>query len=161
MMNAMKTKAFFENARLLQKAFGIAPLMYGSLGLSYLTGEDLHADDIDILIPGELVSERWGVFKRILEENGYRLIDEHEHEFEKDEIHYAYAKIEELESFAGISVRDIGTHENDGVSFRLLTLKEYLAVYTASSKDGYRINVREKKDLEKITFIRKCLLEKR
>lgn len=48
----MKEQAFMENADLLSQEFGIVPLMYGSLGLEYLTGENLNADDIDILIPG-------------------------------------------------------------------------------------------------------------
>lgn len=62
----MKKHAFLENARLLGDAFGITPLMYGSLG-------------------------------------------------------------------------------------------QYLKVYTASAKDGYRVNVRNKKDLDKIAFIREQL----
>lgn len=39
------------------------------------------------------------------------------------------------------------------ISFKLLSLEQYLQVYHASAKDGYRVNVREKKDYDKITFI--------
>ena len=59
-------QAFFENAKLLNEKFGIVPLMYGSLGLEYITGENLNADDIDILISKVFVNERWGDFVNIL-----------------------------------------------------------------------------------------------
>lgn len=146
-------RAFFDNARLLGDTWGIAPLMYGSLGLEYLTGKPMQADDIDILIPGVFVSERWDEFKGTLEAAGYSLIDEHEHTFEKDGIHYSYARLEELQSFCGILVEDIPRHSRDGVRFLLLNLNQYLRVYRASSQDGYRVNVRSKKDHDKIRFI--------
>ncbi len=149
----IKIQYFFKNSQLLAKAFGIVPLMYGSLGLEYLTGENLNSDDIDILIPKVFITERWSEFKCILEENKYILIDEYEHTFEKDNIHYSYAEIEELESFVGISTSEIEVIDAENVSFKLLSLQQYLKVYTASLKDGYRVNVRKKKDYEKIEFI--------
>ena len=81
------------------------------------------------------------------------MIDEHEHEFEKEGIHYSYAQIEELESFAGIGISEIATISIGDFCFKLLSLPQYLKVYTASSKDGYRVNVRKKKDSDKIEFI--------
>ena len=152
-----KIRAFYENARLLRDSLGIVPLLYGSLGLEYLTGENLNADDVDILIPGCFVTDQWAEFRAVLEQDGYTLTDAHEHEFEKDGIHFAYAGIEDLESFAGIPMAEIGTREEAQVSFRLLSLQQYLRVYTASSKDGYRANVKEKKDMEKIALIERCL----
>ena len=149
----MKIDAFFENARLLQEKMQIVPLLYGSLGLEYLTKENLGADDIDILIPEIYLAEQWSVFRAMLERNGYRLIDVHEHTFEKDGIHFSYACLEELEPFAGISESDIAIFEANHIQFRLLTIEQYLKVYTASSKDGYRMNVKEKKDQEKIDLI--------
>ncbi len=148
-----KFSAFFENARFLQSTMGITPLMYGSLGLEYLTGEDLHAEDIDILIPGLHLRENWPAFCAALEKSGFRLTDEHEHAFEKDGISYAYAEIEDLEAFAGIRLDEIPTAAAENACFRLLTLGQYLRVYTASARDGYRIRTRMKKDYEKIAFI--------
>lgn len=152
----MKIDAFFENARLLQE-MQIVPLLYGSLGLEYLTKENFGADDIDVLIPGVYLSEQWAAFRAVLERNGYRLIDEHEHTFEKNGIHFSYARLEELETFVGIAASDIPTLEAYSIQFQLLTLEQYLKVYTASSKDSYRMNVKEKKDQEKIDFIRSRL----
>ena len=153
----MKIHAFIENARLLQEEMQITPLLYGSLGLEYLTKEKLSADDIDILIPEIYLTEQWAAFRAMLERNGYCLIDEHEHTFDKNGVHLSYARLEELESFVGIAVPDILILEADNIRFRLLTLEQYLKVYTASSKDGYRMNVKEKKDQEKIDFIRSRL----
>ena len=142
-----------RNARLLSDKLGIVPLLYGSLGLEHLTGEALGADDIDILVPRVFITERWQEFKAVLEKQGYVLTDAHEHTFMRDGVAYSYADIEDLESFAGILAEDIETREVNGVSFLLLSLEQYLAVYKRSSMDGYRVNVRQKKDADKIKFI--------
>ena len=152
-MSTNKFNLFLENARLLADKFDIVPLLYGSLGLEYLTGDVLDADDIDILVPRIFITDRWQEFKAVLEEHGYVLVDEHEHTFVRDGVVYSYADIEDLESFAGINTEDIDVHEVDGVRFLLLSLEQYLAVYKQSSKDGYRVNVRQKKDADKIRFI--------
>ena len=102
-----KFPLFLDNARLLQKSFDITPLLYGSLGLEYLTGEDLNSDDIDILIYEKYLTDRQDEFRDTLEKEGYVLADEHEHTFCKDGVCYSYASIEELYSFAGISESEI------------------------------------------------------
>ena len=152
-MSTNQFNLFFENARHLSDKFGIVPLLYGSLGLEYLTGDDLDADDIDILVPRVFITDRWQEFKAFLEGHGYVLTDEHEHTFVRDDVAYSYADIEDLEAFAGINTEDIEMHEADGVRFLLLSLEQYLAVYKQSSKDGYRVKVRQKKDADKIRFI--------
>ena len=152
-MSTNKSNLFLENARLLSDKLGIVPLLYGSLGLEYLTGDALDADDIDILVPHVFITERWHEFKSFLEVQGYVLADEHEHTFVRNGVAYSYADIEDLESFAGINTEAIEMHEVDGVRFLLLSLEQYLAVYQKSSKDGYRVNVRQKKDADKIRFI--------
>ena len=153
----MKKLMFFENAKLLYDNFGIIPLMYGSLGLEYITNGTLNADDIDILIPEVFVIERWNEFKHFMTSKGYMLLDEHEHTFEKNDILYSYASIEELKTFAEIELSDIEKRCSNGIEFKVLSLKQYLKVYRASAKDGYRITVREKKDNDKIAFIEKHL----
>ena len=152
-MSTNKFNLFLENARLLSDKFDIVPLLYGSLGLEYLTGDILGVDDIDILVPRVFITERWLEFKELLETQGYALTYEHEHTFMRDGVAYSYADIEDLEPFAGINTEDIEMREADGVRFLLLSLEQYLAVYRQSSKDGYRVNVRQKKDADKIRFI--------
>ena len=157
-MSTNKFNLFIENAHFLSDKFGIVPLLYGSLGLEYLTGDALGADDIDILVPRVFITERWHEFKALSEAQGYVLVDEHEHTFVRDSVAYSYADIEDLEFFAGINAEDIEVHEVDGVTFLLLSLEQYLAVYRQSSKDGYRVNVRQKKDADKIKFIESKIL---
>ena len=152
-MSTNKFNLFIENARLLSDKFNIVPLLYGSLGLEYLTSDALDADDIDILVPRVFITNRWQDFKAVLEEHGYVLADEHEHTFARDGVAYSYADIEDLDSFAGIRMKDIEMHEAYGVRFLLLSLEQYLAVYRQSSKDGYRVDIRQKKDADKIRFI--------
>ena len=153
----MKKAMFFENAKLLYDRLGIVPLIYGSLGLEYITNENLNADDIDILMSEIFITDRWNEFKDFLISEGYVLIDEHEHTFQKNNISYSYASIEELKSFTGIELSDIDQRCSNGIKFKLLSLEQYLKVYRASAKDGYRITVREKKDNDKISFIEKQL----
>ena len=153
----MKKLLFFENAKLLNEEFGIIPLMYGSLGLEYITDESLNSDDVDILIPKIFLNVRWSEFTDFLLNKGYVLVDEHEHTFQKRGILYSYAPIEELENFAEIRLSEINQYRKDEVQFKLLSLEQYLKVYEASAKDGYRVNIRKKKDNEKIAFIKKQL----
>ena len=150
-MSTNKFNLFLENARLLSDKLGIVPLLYGSLGLEYLTGDDFSADDIDILVPRVFITDYWQEFKAVLEEHGYVLADEHT--FVRGGVAYSYADIEDLDPFAGIRMKDIEMREADGVRFLLLSLEQYLAAYKQSSKDGYRVNVRQKKDADKIRFI--------
>ena len=157
----MKKALFFENAKLLAEKFDIVPLMYGSLGLEYITGKIQNVDDVDILIPEVFLNLRWHEFRTFLENQGYVLVDEHEHTFQRNDIFYSYASIEELELFAGINLSDIKQQRKDDIPFYLLTLEQYLKVYTASAKDGYRVNVRKKKDNEKIEFIGNQLKNRR
>jgi hypothetical protein len=75
----------------------------------------------------------------------------------KDNIYYSYASFEELATFIKINLSDIKKVNELGSSFMVLSLEQYLLVYTTSIKDGYRINIRKKKDEEKIKLIKKYL----
>ena len=150
-----KFNCFLQNAEMLNDKFNIVPLLYGSLGLEVLTKLSLNADDIDILIPQVFVTgDKWTEFKLFLESHGYALIDEHEHTFRKDSVDYSYASLEGLKKFAGIDICDIEIRNISGTKFMLLSLAQYLKVYKKSSLDGYRMNVKEKHDNQKIEFIR-------
>lgn len=153
-----KFNCFLENAEMLNDKFNIVPLLYGSLGLEVLTNTSLNVDDIDILIPQVFVTgDKWKEFKSFLESHGYTLIDEHEHTFCKDDVDYSYASIDGLKEFADIDVCDIEIRNISGTKFMLLSLAQYLKVYQKSSLDGYRMNVKEKQDNQKIEFIKKKL----
>ena len=71
-----------------------------------------------------------------------------------------FSKIEDLTPFAGIDITKIPVTEEAGVCYHLLDLEDYLKVYTASSKDGYRKNIKNKQDEQKIEFINKVLAKR-
>ena len=155
-----KFKKFKELARLLNDRLNVVPLLYGSLGLEVLTGDKFDADDVDILIPKKYIFEDWTDFKALLEGDGYTLIDLHEHTFEKCGIAFAFAHIEAVEEYAGISESDIETITENVCKYKLLSLKQYLAVYEKSVCDGYRIsNGKNQKDIDKVKYIRDQLLQ--
>ena len=129
----------------------------GWVDVEYLTGCDLHADDIDMLIPRRFLNKEWSAFQAMLEDHGYVLTDLHEHTFEKDGISFAYAQLEELEDFADIAILELLSCRQAEAVFLLLTLEQYLKVYAASAEDGYRVNVKHKQDGEKIRLIEALL----
>lgn len=73
------------------------------------TGEAIFADDIDVLLPETWLSEQWSAFQILLQAEDWRLIDAHEHTFEKRGVHGSFAALEELETFAGVPIPEIKT----------------------------------------------------
>ena len=121
------------------------------------SGGQISADDIDVLLTETWLSEQWSAFQTLLQAEDWRLIDAHEHTFEKRGVHCSFAALEELETFAGVPIPEIETRTESGAKYRLLSVKQYLAVYKASAKDGYRVNTRGKKDAEKIALLEKLV----
>lgn len=112
---------------------GIIPTLMGSLGLEYVTKVNWEPSDIDIHVPGdprgwEAPDERriydWDKILPMMKNLGYRLIDVHEHEFQKDEIHAEFGSIASLSDFAGISESDIKPVQLDGVRFRVPSMEK-------------------------------------
>ena len=153
----MKKELFLEIAGKLNGKLGVTPLLFGSLGLEQRLGANLNADDIDVLIPEEYLDEKWDMLIEVMTTLGYSLYDVHEHAFEKDGVSAAFASIENLVPFANVDITRIPVVNEDNVRYYLLTLEDYLKVYTASSKDGYRKDTKNKNDTEKIELIKRAL----
>ena len=156
----VKKKEFLYIAESLNKKLHIVPLLFGSLGLEERLNTNLNVDDIDVLIPEVFLNEKWNSIVTIMNDNGYVLYDLHEHAFEKSGLSIAFASIENLAPFANIDLTKIPIIEEIGIRYYLLSLQDYLKVYTASSKDGYRKNIKNKKDQQKIELINKALYKK-
>ena len=148
---------FLNIARIFNEKLNVVPLLFGSLGLEQRLHTDLNADDIDILIPEIFLNDKWNSVVDIMSEIGYLLYDIHEHAFEKNGLSAAFASIESLIAFAGIDTDNIPVIESADVRYLLLDLQDYLKVYTASSEDGYRKNVKNKNDRQKINLIIQAL----
>lgn len=153
----MKKEEFLLIAKDLNIKLNIVPLLFGSLGLEQRLDMCLDAEDIDVLIPEKYLNEKWQYIVNIMVDNGYALYDLHEHAFIKNDISFAYASIESLIPFAGIDISKIPIINENDIRYFLLELQDYLKVYTASSKDGYRKNIKNKQDNHKISLINVAL----
>lgn len=146
---------FLDICKSINIAFSIKPLLYGSLGLEQRLKQEMFPDDIDVLLPDKYINGcKWVGLKKHMEALGYELTDLHEHTFQEDGVRISYAVLEELGSFADINISLIPEENLNGASYYLLTLEDYLKVYNASSKDGYRIKHKNKQDNEKIKLIK-------
>jgi phosphoribosylanthranilate isomerase len=160
----------FKTICLYLNKVGITPTLMGSLGLEFISKEDWDSSDIDIHVPGdprgweapdELRIYDWDKIMAVMKELGYNLIDVHEHEFKKNGVSVEYGTIDSLYDFAGISESDIELIQLNGIKFRVPSLKQFLSIYEASSKDSYRNNNNNNKDFKKIAWLNShlCMLE--
>lgn len=160
----------FKTICLYLNKVGITPTLMGSLGLEFISKEDWDPSDIDIHVPGdprgweapdELRIYDWDKIIAVMKELGYNLIDVHEHEFKKNGVSVEYGTIDSLYDFAGISESDIELIQLNGIKFRVPSLKQFLSIYEASSKDSYRNNNNNNKDFKKIAWLNShlCMLE--
>lgn len=136
---------------------GISPILYGSLGVSVYLGNFKEFGDIDLLVEDSFLNEKWNDLIKIMDNNGFKLIDEDEHEFVNNQnINVAFAKqsILQRDNICDLQ-KDIQTHCIDGVTIRTLSKEAFIRAYTVSVKDGYRRDVRGKKDLDIINRLNK------
>lgn len=164
-MGRMNEK-FYEFLTIAKKLndIHITPLLMGSVGLEIVTHVNWDAQDLDIHVPGdkrgwEVPADQsifdWQRIVEIMESLEYRLIDLHEHEFQKNDLSVEFGIIDTLPSFAGVLLEDLKIHQKDGIQFYLLTAHQYLNVYRASSKDSYRAKNNNHKDMRKLDYLKK------
>lgn len=153
-----KYQEFLRIARHLNTELKIIPVLYGSLGLSTLLKKDLHSKDIDILVPQKYITSDWDKMKKTLAKIGYKTADEKEHEFTCRNNRIGIGFEEDLVQFARIDYKELKIKSDQGTTFKTLDLKQYLKAYEAATKDSYRSQKDNKKDLEKIKLI-SCLLK--
>ena len=164
-MGRMNEK-FYEFLTIAKKLndIHIIPLLMGSVGLEIVTHVNWDAQDLDIHVPGdkrgwEVPADQsifdWQRIVEIMESLEYRLIDLHEHEFQKNDLSVGFGIIDTLPSFAGVLLEDLKIHQKDGIQFYLLTAHQYLNVYQASSKDSYRAKNNNYKDMRKLDYLKK------
>ena len=154
-----KFSEFLSAAARINEELRVSPLLFGSLGLEQRLGISLNSDDIDVLLPERFLNAGWQKMISMMNKLGYTLQDEEEHEFVKGDFRIAFASMENLEPFAGVDLKGIPLIREQGTSYYLLELPDYLRVYEASSRDGYRKNVKRKQDQQKINLILKAMQE--
>jgi hypothetical protein len=102
----------------------INPVLYGSLGLQYVTGHGLCPQDIDILVPQDLLKARGDELRHAMENLRFILADIHEHQFHKGSLKVAFAQVD----YAALRVEKLR-----GADLKVLESADYLKVYTRSS----------------------------
>lgn len=138
-----KVNNFLSNNR-------IDSILYGSLGVSVYLGNFKEFSDIDLLVSDTYLKDKWSELITIMNNNGFKLINEHEHEFSNDQnIKVAFAKQSILEKDKICNPqKDIQLHYIYGTAIKTLSKEAFIRAYTISAKDGYRKDVRGKKDLD-------------
>jgi hypothetical protein len=150
-------EVFLTVAAQLNRELAVVPVLYGSLGLSRAINSSQPIGDVDILVPAVFLAHRWHAVMAVMERLQFDLIDAREHEFRRSGDTVAFADQESLLPFAGINPSTLRTSTVQGVQFKELTPVDYLAVYRASQRDGYRQKQRGKRDAEKIKQIEQFL----
>lgn len=145
---------------------GITPLLMGSVGLEQVTGRSWSACDLDIHVPSDPRGweapdadriYRFDELNAVMEKLSYRLVDRHEHEFQKDGYSVEFGGLHSLPSFAGVALEELEEIEVQGVRYYLPNLEQYLNIYQASSKDSYRSENNNHKDFAKIDYLKQVL----
>lgn len=162
-----KLNAFYDLARKINRKFSVIPLLYGSLGLQTMVGEDIAPEDIDLCVPQHLyyADRQWDDLLRFMLEDGWTLTDAHEHAFCKDGVKVGVGLIDgrreggipSVEAFTGIDPAEIPIVQAGSAVFRRLTLEQYLVAYRHSVRDSYRFDHNNGKDLAKIALIERLL----
>jgi hypothetical protein len=132
------------------------PVLYGSLGLSAICNHELVTDDIDILIDDHIFKSKLEAIHSIMNSLGYVLIDPDENEFTNGHFKVGIATDGDMDEFSGIDPKALQI-KHDVCQYRVLNLDQYLAVYEASSLDGYRKQSHKKDDASKIELIKSQL----
>jgi hypothetical protein len=142
---------------------GITPLLMGSVGLEVVTGKSWDAEDLDIHVPGdergwevppETSIHNWNDIVKVMSSMDYSLIDLHEHEFSKNGLSVEFGIMDTLPDFAGVRLENLEMHRKGEVKYYLLNPEQYLRVYEASSKDSYRADQNNHKDIVKIEYLK-------
>ncbi|PJA87530.1 MAG: nucleotide exchange factor GrpE [Candidatus Moranbacteria bacterium CG_4_9_14_3_um_filter_40_7] len=87
----------------------------------------------------------------------FKLENEKEHEFIREEERIAFGKEEELKEMTDISIEELEISELTGIKFKELSPEQYLKVYEFMLRDNYRQEKLMKDDKGKIDLIKKYL----
>ncbi|EAR11346.1 hypothetical protein [Reinekea blandensis] len=151
-----KMYTFLSVAQRLNDRFDSAPILYGSLGMSQAIEQSLDTDDIDILIEHSIYRNHLDRLRAEMASLGFTLIDAKENIFQRDGLDVGIAHDGDLIDFAGIDPKHL-TVITQPARYRILSPAQYLAIYRASIKDGYRREQRQKNDAQKIALLESFL----
>jgi len=159
-INKKKFEVFLEVTEELNDFFNIIPILYGSLGLYKIIGEDDESQDIDILVPDEFVNGRWNKLISLMEKIGFKLKNEHEHEFIRNSEIVAFGTQKDLVKRIQLNPNKLTVSSVDNIKFKELSAEDYLSVYKLMLRDDYRQEKLGENDKKKIELIKKYIKNK-
>ena len=157
--NLQRMHIHFQHINQLLRALGIHPILYGSLGASAYLGDFKTFKDIDVLVEDVWLKDKWIRLVEYLDQHGWRMINEREHEFIKTgcpRLSLASQDILERDGIGKLS-ECIAHIEYDGLQLQTITAEAFLRAYQLSVKDGYRVQQRGKKDAQIIQLLKQHL----
>ncbi len=143
-----KADAFLREA-------GMNPVLYGSAAVSAYVGDYKPLGDVDILVEDEFIDGQWDRLVEIMSAQGYTLVDLHEREFADEKgLRIALSRHGILErDKIGKVEEDMRVVERGEMTVTTLSPEALIRAYEFSAKDGYRKDVRGKKDWETIKLL--------
>lgn len=155
--NKKKFEIFLEAARELNDFFNVVPILSGSLGLYRIIGEHGESHDIDILVPDEFVNKRWNELTSLMKKIGFKLNNEHEHEFIRGFEIVAFATKNDLKEQVNLDPNSLGVSNFNNIKFKELAVENYLSLYKLMLRDSYRQEKKGREDKIKINLIKKYI----
>jgi hypothetical protein len=139
---------------------GVEPVLYGSQGVSLYLGAFKQFGDIDLLVENRWVDTDWQKLVTIMKGLGFTLHSDHEHDFtDKSDTQAGFASIDILVR-DGITQSLEGALEVfsiNGAQIPALRPELFKKAYEFSERDGYRKDVRGKKDREVVARLNEYL----
>ncbi|CAN5162782.1 hypothetical protein BH09PAT1_BH09PAT1_0630 [soil metagenome] len=142
------------------KPLEINPILYGSAGVGVYLGNFKKFEDLDLLIEDKWITDKWGITVKRMADNGFKLINQREHEFESSDglkVALAPQSILERDGIGDLET-DVTELTYQGIPIRTLFPQTFLKAYEFSAKDGYRRDTRGKKDSEIITKLQNYII---
>lgn len=153
-----KYDLFLVLAKGVNEHFQISPVLFGSVGLYLQLHTEKEVDDLDLLLPQTFMDERWEELKKFMLDQGFQLVSEEKHGFSNGQHLVEFSTDEEIFRLTGVPAEALKHEHEYGADFRVLSLRQYLALYQALSEDEKRTKQKSLQDQEKIRLIKAELI---
>lgn len=152
-------KVFEEAVKILNEDFNVIPIVYGSYCLELVMKESFNANDVDMLVPNEFFSQRYGLINKFTL-NGFEYIEKEVICFVRNNIEVELAKKDDWLNYAKTRDEDLILVEEDGLKYYLLNLESLSKLYQFLFSIENRDAGKRAKDLIKLQKIQEHI-EKR
>jgi hypothetical protein len=137
---------------------GIKPVLYGSLGVALLLGEQMMIEDIDFILSDVDFVTHWNeVRKLVTRKLRYKIDPKHSREF-IGTVPISFMAARDIRKLAHIDMRQTIKTCKAGAIFRNLTPRQHLLIYRKGlQRNRYRTQYKRISDKAKIHLLRRFL----